>query len=435
MSSLIFLLGVCAGHAQDQLLTTDAYIQLYKNLAIEEMIRTGVPASISLAQAIVESQSGNGWLARNANNHFGIKCKNWTGATVTYSDDRPNECFRKYVTVADSWRDHSDFLRQNPRYAFLFQYPPTDYQDWAYGLKQAGYATNPAYAQMLIKVIEDYHLQQYTLEAIALQKGQDTTGMAAALATSFSAVPASVYPSGVFTINHRKVVYVPAGTSLLTLAHQYGIKLRKLLLDNDLSSDAPPAQPMLIFLQSKKKTGAHLSHVVQAGETMHSIAQQEGIRLKWLYKRNHMQPGDEPAVGETLVLRGETTHPPRLAHHSPNNRPGLMAILSGASVEDTSASSSQDSTNLDPEIASQPSSTPASPDLMPNPWKQPSQRHAPNPSAAPIRKIYHTVTAGDTLYSLARKYQVTVQQLKDWNHLSGQTIRVGQQLIIYSSSL
>jgi len=430
--------------------TTQQYIEQYKNLAIAEMLRTGVPASISLAQAIVESQSGNGWLARNANNHFGIKCKNWTGATVTYNDDQPNECFRKYATPADSWRDHSDFLRQNARYAFLFQYSPTDYQHWAYGLKQAGYATNPAYAQMLIKVIEDYHLQQYTLEALALQKGQDTTGMAAAWAANYPSAavqnpPSGYYPSGVFTINHRRVIYVPAGTSLLTLAHQYGIKLRRLLQNNDLTSDAPPAQPMLIFLQTKKKTGAHLSHTVQPGETMYSIAQQEGIRLKWLYKRNRMQPGDEPAPGETLVLRGEASHPPRLAQASHHNRTGLLSVLTGSSADDTSNAAAsvtstsagkqpdQTATPTDTAVAAQMPEPSSSTDLVPNPWKQPTQpQPVPNRSASYPQRIYHTVVAGDTLYSLAKKYRVTVQQLKQWNHLSGDAIRTGQQLVIYS---
>ncbi|MCL6524214.1 MAG: LysM peptidoglycan-binding domain-containing protein [Thermoflavifilum sp.] len=432
-TTLMLLANIWRVHAQDQWITTETYIEQYKNLAIEEMIRTGVPASISLAQAIVESQSGNGWLARNANNHFGIKCKNWTGATVTYNDDQPNECFRKYPTAADSWRDHSDFLRQNARYGFLFQLSPTDYKGWAYGLKQAGYATNPAYAQMLIRVIEDYHLQQYTLEALALEKGQDTVGMATALAASFPVQAASSYPSGVFTINHRKVTYVPAGTSLLTLAQQYGIKLRKLLRNNDLESDAPPAAPILIFLQAKKKTGAHLSHVVQPGETMYSIAQQEGIRLKWLYKRNRMQPGDEPAVGQTLVLRGEATHPPQLVKVSEIRKPNLFSTLLGNNVEQTiDSTSTTHAAHAHPDTISQATQPPAqdASDWVRNPWTQ----STPTPHTEPTKVIYHTVMRGDTLYSLAKKYRVSVQQLIDWNHLNGSTIHIGQRLLIYSST-
>ncbi|MBX5439445.1 MAG: LysM peptidoglycan-binding domain-containing protein [Thermoflavifilum sp.] len=423
-----------SAEADDQLLTTDAYIQQYKNLAIEEMLRTGVPASISLAQGIVESQSGNGWLARHANNHFGIKCKNWTGETVRYDDDAPNECFRKYPTVADSWRDHSNFLRQNARYAFLFQLAPTDYKAWAYGLKQAGYATNPAYAQMLIKVIEDYHLQQYTLEALALENGKDTAGMAAAFVPAQPAISSpATYPSGIFTINHRKVMYVPAGTSLLTLAHQFGIKLRKLLADNDLVSDARLTRPSLIFLQAKKKTGAHLSHVVQPGETMYDIAQQEGIRLKWLYKRNRMQPGDEPAVGQTLVLRGQASHPPLLRHAAPPAPNLLDRMLGDSSLPPTDSSAAPDT--ADTSAAPQPAPTSSEP-MVPNPWKQATGAGQQTPSATPApskprRPLYHQVQKGETLYSIARRYGVSVQQLMQWNQLHDTTIRIGQRLVLY----
>src|SRR5688500_4194064 len=134
------------------------YINEYKELAIAEMKRTGVPASITLAQGIHESGAGNSKLAAASNNHFGIKCKsNWTGETVRHDDDAKAECFRKYSCVEDSYRDHSDFLKNGTRYSFLFSIDPADYSEWAIGLKKAGYATNPKYPQMLIKLIEDYN--------------------------------------------------------------------------------------------------------------------------------------------------------------------------------------------------------------------------------------------------------------------------------------
>lgn len=140
------------------------YISEYKDLAISEMQRTGVPAAITLAQGIHESGAGNSKLASKSNNHFGIKCKsNWTGETVKHDDDAKNECFRKYPSVADSYRDHSDFLKAGSRYAFLFSLDPTNYAEWAEGLRKAGYATNPKYPQVLVKLIEDYGLQDYTL--------------------------------------------------------------------------------------------------------------------------------------------------------------------------------------------------------------------------------------------------------------------------------
>ena len=157
---------------QAQTMSTQQYIATYKNLAIEEMRRSGVPAAIKLAQGIVETQSGNGTLCLQSNNHFGIKCKNtWTGKTIKYDDDAAQECFRVYETARDSYRDHSDFLHSNPRYAFLFQFDGDDYKSWAFGLKQAGYATNKTYPQQLIKVIEDYDLQRYTLIAMGKDPG------------------------------------------------------------------------------------------------------------------------------------------------------------------------------------------------------------------------------------------------------------------------
>src|SRR5215208_705636 len=144
--------------------TIKKYIATYKDIAIEEMQRTGVPASITLAQGIHETGAGTSDLVVRSNNHFGIKCKTeWTGAVVYHDDDARGECFRKYDDPIDSYRDHSDFLKNRPYYTSLFKLDPTDYTAWASGLKKAGYATNPKYEQILIKLIEDYDLQDYTL--------------------------------------------------------------------------------------------------------------------------------------------------------------------------------------------------------------------------------------------------------------------------------
>ncbi|HMP91871.1 MAG TPA: glucosaminidase domain-containing protein, partial [Phnomibacter sp.] len=148
-----------------------AYIRQYATLAMQEQNRTGIPASITLAQGLLESGAGKGNLVMRSNNHFGIKCKNtWTGATALHDDDARNECFRAYPSAEDSYRDHSDFLKNNTRYAALFNYATEDYQAWAHGLKKAGYATNPRYPQMLIKVIEEYQLHSYTLAALRNQE-------------------------------------------------------------------------------------------------------------------------------------------------------------------------------------------------------------------------------------------------------------------------
>src|SRR6478736_4895270 len=148
-----------------------AYITRYKDLAIAEMKRTGVPAAITLAQGIHETEAGTSVLVKKSNNHFGIKCKDeWRGQSVSHDDDARGECFRKYTAAEDSYRDHSDFLKNRSNYASLFTLDPTDYQGWAYGLKKAGYATNPKYAQVLIKLIQDYKLEDYTLIAMGKMK-------------------------------------------------------------------------------------------------------------------------------------------------------------------------------------------------------------------------------------------------------------------------
>src|SRR6266536_5606839 len=163
---ILFLAGSFSGTAQTNNAVTQ-YINTYKVLAIHEEIRTGVPAAITLAQGILESEAGQSELSLASNNHFGIKCKSdWTGATVYHDDDTKGECFRSYASVEDSYRDHSDFLKSRPNYAFLFNLDPTDYSSWAYGLKRANYATNPAYASLIIKIINDNNLQDYTLIAL-----------------------------------------------------------------------------------------------------------------------------------------------------------------------------------------------------------------------------------------------------------------------------
>src|SRR5678816_2880662 len=175
---IVFLLSLLSNFSQAQSTTAVlAYIARYKDLAITEMKRTGIPAAITLAQGIHETEAGTSVLVKKSNNHFGIKCKdNWTGQSVSHDDDARGECFRRYSAAEESYKDHSDFLKTRPNYASLFSLDPTDYQGWAYGLKKAGYATNPKYAQVLIKLIQDYNLEDYTL--IALGKMKETGNLA-----------------------------------------------------------------------------------------------------------------------------------------------------------------------------------------------------------------------------------------------------------------
>ncbi|WP_083726293.1 glucosaminidase domain-containing protein [[Flexibacter] sp. ATCC 35208] len=324
-----FLIG-CMPLVKAQTTSTPQYIAMYKDIAIDEMKRSGIPASITLAQGVLETQSGNSWLVQNSNNHFGIKCKNnWTGATVNYDDDARQECFRKYTTAADSYKDHSDFLKNNPRYSFLFSFQLEDYKSWAYGLKQAGYATSKTYPQQLIKVIEDYNLQQYTKEGEGLVP-RSTPSTSASTTTKPSttttgkgntATADKPIPTGIFEINGRKVIYAQAGTALIQLASEKDVKLRNLVKYNDLENDDPLPKSNYIFLEKKGKSGKNDFHVVKQGETMYDISQAEGIQLRWLRRRNKMKEGEEPAAGQKLALQGFASVKPELAKNAPVEDP------------------------------------------------------------------------------------------------------------------
>ncbi len=333
---LIMGSGLVRAQTDNQILD---YINTYKNLAISEMQRAGIPASIILAQGIHETEAGTSELVHSSNNHFGIKCKSsWTGQTVSHDDDARGECFRSYASAEESYRDHSDFLTQSPRYAFLFKLDPEDYSSWAYGLKKAGYATNVRYPQILIKLIEDYHLDRYTLIAMGklppeeivadnqqggtqpkiLEGFVDSTGN---LVKNGGMADSSLqsrlfangtYPGGPFTINSARVVFARAGSSLLSLSNQYDIPLASLLEFNDMSQEDVLAYDQLIFLQRKRRTGRNPIHIVHPGESLYSICQSEGIRYESLLQMNRMNPGDEPVAGEKIYLQSDAASRPAL---------------------------------------------------------------------------------------------------------------------------
>lgn len=301
--------------------TIKQYIDQYKDIAIAEMQRTGVPASITLAQGIHETAAGTSDLVLSSNNHFGIKCKgDWTGETVYHDDDARGECFRKYSDPAQSYKDHSDFLKNRPIYSSLFNISPTDYEGWANGLKKAGYATNPKYAQILIKLIRDYNLNDYTL--IAMNKKTDPNNAEWASASTNSSDNSDVvetkkvsneYPSSVFQINATKVLYVEKGTAFLKVAEENEIDLPKLFEFNEMHEQDVAAIDQLIYLQKKRKVGAHEFHIVANGETLHDIAQSEGIRIESLLEYNYLRDGMQPQVGEKLYLTSKAPFMPKLA--------------------------------------------------------------------------------------------------------------------------
>jgi LysM repeat protein len=322
------------------------YINTYKELAIAEMQRTGIPASIKLAQGIHETSAGTSDLVKRSNNHFGLKCKTeWTGMTVKHTDDAPNECFRKYSNPLDSYKDQSDYLKKTPRYASLFDLDPTDYKAWAYGLKKAGYATNPKYTQVLIKLIEDYDLQDYTMIALGkLKKGQETlaknevrnTGKTSEIiipdtkpvvmppepevvvyakkeAKQQATEPKPNYPEGEFKINETKVIYAKKGTSFLSIAEKYNIPLARIFEFNEMKVQEAVEKDQLIFIMRKRKTGLNEQHVVKPGESVADIAQVEALRIESLLEYNYLQPKMQPAVGSVLYLRTKAPAMPALA--------------------------------------------------------------------------------------------------------------------------
>ena len=319
-----------ASYCQSESVITD-YIDTYKEIAIREEMRTGVPAAITLAQGILETNAGQCDLVKSSNNHFGIKCKSdWTGNVVYHDDDAKGECFRSYTSAEDSYRDHSDFLRTRPNYAFLFNLDPTDYEGWAKGLKKAGYATNPAYASILIKNIINNHLQDYTLLALQRQQGNEPQMAAnvisqasnnsftqdeneeeeapkqspikAKVAQTMITAPTSLYPSGVFTVNGTKVVYVQEGTSLFALASKYNISLPKLIEFNELSGETLDKN-QLIYLAKKSKKGSKVYHVVNVSESLQDIAQIEGVRLESLTEYNALAKNTTLHVGQKIYLQ------------------------------------------------------------------------------------------------------------------------------------
>jgi LysM repeat protein len=375
------------------------YINTYKQLAVDEMLRTGVPASITLAQGIHETEAGRSDLVTRSNNHFGIKCKTgWQGDRVFHDDDARGECFRSYSSASESYIDHSNFLKNSQRYAPLFELDPADYKGWAFGLKKAGYATNVKYSHILIKLIEDYNLQQYSLialgkftpeeEALAgiiiRRPGQETGPVGGPAVTQAAVIEpvvpvvAVTYPSGEFTINKTRVVFAKAGTSLLSIAKLYDVSLGRLFDFNDLDKEDVLIKDQLIFLQRKRKTGAEEFHVVQPGETLYSISQSEGIRLESLLEYNHLDENSRPAIGERLYLQKRADAAPRLAS---DIKEKTVAVLE-------------------------------------------------TPAAA---FSVHKVQAKETLYGIAKNYGTTTERIMEWNKLQGTGLKQGQELIIYKN--
>lgn len=339
------------------------YIESYATLAVEEMYRSGVPASITLAQGLLESRYGLSELAVQGNNHFGIKChSNWNGGKMYYDDDRKGECFRVYSSVEESFRDHSDFLRYRDRYKFLFDLDPTDYKGWAHGLRKAGYATDPAYPQKLIRLIEDYELHEYDTKPASWTYGKDEKAEKDRVQADDDPdsrerkmtkeekkqakeekkaerarkkaerkehsgerpeSPNSIEQAKPLTADQREIfhfalsrqmyslngvpfVYAAEGETLEGIAASYNLFLREILKFNDLDEPQTLYPGTIVYLQAKKKQApAGLDkHVVEGhDETLREISQRYAVRLESLCKMNAMSADRILAEGEVIILR------------------------------------------------------------------------------------------------------------------------------------
>lgn len=290
------------------------YISRYSELAREEMRRTGVPASITMAQALLESDNGNSYLARAGNNHFGIKChRDWNGKKIYYDDDKRNECFRRYESVEQSFRDHSDFLVNGTRYDFLFDLDPRNFKGWAKGLKKAGYATHPHYDKLLIKIIEENRLYElddgkYVSDKVKrVEKRSDFKEVTDESGPIQDPDKFIVRRPGhpVYQNNRINYIITRPGDTMESLRRELDLLPWELPKYNDLDKNAQLNPGQILYLQPKRKKAEpqYKTHTVRDGETMHFISQKYGIRLKILYEINGIKPGTEPDPGTVLKLR------------------------------------------------------------------------------------------------------------------------------------
>ena len=340
--------------AQEQIKKDELYIQTYAKVAVAEMELYKIPASITLAQGILETGNGQSDLAQYGNNHFGIKCKGeWTGDRMYHDDDAKGECFRKYSSALDSYRDHSLFLAERPYYKNLFLLDPKDYKAWAHGLKKAGYATNPKYAYILISLIERYQLNQFDhisvddvniklaelfpnsfklnineqepqviLASVAPEESKKTESGAVFASYQekevkttkktykpktnnfeFPSLRLKFHPNG-----NLRFVVIKEGDTLEDISKAYGVSVDKLREYNDLVFQKDQTELVInqkIFIEPKKKTGVQKEHLTKEGERMYDIAQNNGVSLLELYKRNLMHPGQEPRIGDKILLKGK----------------------------------------------------------------------------------------------------------------------------------
>ncbi len=510
-----------------------SYVDIYHPIAVREMHQYGIPASITLAQGILESGRGKSALAAEGNNHFGIKChKGWEGPSMLLDDDAHDECFRVYEDAESSYKDHSIFLTTRSRYDTLFTFDIKDYTSWAHGLSACGYATNPKYPELLISIIESANLQRFDDFAEGQYEVEGPySSLVSEIGNGTSSDPTNDNPpeartsypdlrenDGVFLLNRIQAVGY-RGEALDSLAVLLDLSILQLSKYNDLlaGESIPLGSP--IYRQPKKKKGLEKTVTVQPGDNMWLISQWQGIRLTRLYILNNMIPGEEPAVGEVLHLRKPSENKPTLRDKSEDNAETTHATEGKmeeeeddieVNLEEVASQNAETDSETDSEIdreinveknaealeASEPAEQAAdisddgpgeealsdvspapqvsvevadgqistlsedesSPELVegvetdvaevtepvepiivneesiaPDVNQAPSETALSEPMPEVIEtreRSFHTVSEGETLFSIARLYDLTLMNLKQWNALDGVGIEVGQKLFV-----
>jgi LysM repeat protein len=308
---MIFLSIVIFAQPAEKKLSREEYIQKWKDEAVREMLTNGIPASIKLAQALLESGDGNSPLAKYANNHFGIKCHvGWDGETFIQDDDEKNECFRKYYSSIDSYRDHSRFLKTRPWYQPLFSIAITDYKAWAYGLKKAGYATHPKYPQLLIDIIEKYKLYEFDIiTEMPMIAGTENVNsvLEQNRKNANKRRPLQIQETSVkktFDYSKNEIDYVIAdhGDTYEKIARENEMGLWQIISYNDFSKEKALKQGMIVYLQPKRNKTHTDIHIVKSGESLHDISQMYGIKMKKIIKRNRIEETSKLQIGQKIYL-------------------------------------------------------------------------------------------------------------------------------------
>lgn len=393
-------------NAVSQTITVKQYIDTFKNIAMKEMLEYKIPASITLAQGLLESGSGNSRLAKQGNNHFGIKCKkDWTGCTILEDDDALQECFRCYSKAEDSYKDHSRFLKENKRYAALFTLDISDYKSWAKGLLAAGYATNQKYAELLISTIERNKLMQYDSMILSGYNPYNTQ-VPARIDIVYNKVPSTV---------------VQQNETIDKIANVNNKTINKIIKYNDLNFHSNIEPGDVLYLKPKKRKASVSNHEVKEGETMWEISQKYAIRISSLYKKNLMEVGTEPKAGVILNLQSKASSRPDTISSDESQRITDNFIIHYVSMGETLYSISQKYNVTVEEIKLKNGLKNDQISLGMELKIEKSQKGA---------IIVYKVQSGDTLYSISKKFNVSVEEIKLWNKITDNSINVGQNIEI-----